>query len=592
VEESVMHESEMSEREERELPGDADDSMEWLEELAGDTGALWEDPPIEEPAMSRKSAGEPASESSPDWMEAESEPIEQESEPIPEWLIPHLETTELPDSDEESASPTIESEQDTMVSAKIPAIPDSDDGGNIEEAAEGQFADDLSWLDRIASGEGKAIEESPTMRWEDSDAEPDVTPEPGVSAADQAAEVPQDADEAMAWLEQLATRQGAPPEELTMPDAQPTAEISEVDEAAEAVNFTFIPEDPDEAVAWLEQLAAQQGAPDEELTTIQEEAYDLVEETAPTVDDELDSAMEELADVAMPEDSDEALAWLGELADIDGADAEIELLESEAAVVEEAATPAVEHDVVAARAEAEILFAQQQTAEVAEEPHSQDLEVSQSEELEVEVFDFDRAAETSFEVTDEIDVTDGVPSEDVEERVGSVISGETGGDEVAAKADEDLDWLDSLDEEDAVSWLESESIASEVDAMEDEGDGGAIADEVDAKIEVSASAVEASGMAAEAGEETPLDAAEAPNVERLERARSAVEDGDWTAVADEYEALLESGEGLPYLISDLETSVEAHEQQLILKRLLGDAYVRNGQLEQAVDIYRQALDQL
>jgi hypothetical protein len=305
VEESVMHESEMSEREERELPGDADDSMEWLEELAGDTGALWEDPPIEEPAMSRKSAGEPASESSPDWMEAESEPIEQESEPIPEWLIPHLETTELPDSDEESASPTIESEQDTMVSAKIPAIPDSDDGGNIEEAAEGQFADDLSWLDRIASGEGKAIEESPTMRWEDSDAEPDVTPEPGVSAADQAAEVPQDADEAMAWLEQLATRQGAPPEELTMPDAQPTAEISEVDEAAEAVNFTFIPEDPDEAVAWLEQLAAQQGAPDEELTTIQEEAYDLVEETAPTVDDELDSAMEELADVAMPEDSDE-----------------------------------------------------------------------------------------------------------------------------------------------------------------------------------------------------------------------------------------------------------------------------------------------
>jgi tetratricopeptide (TPR) repeat protein len=586
VEESVMHESEMSEREERELPGDADDSMEWLEELAGDTGALWEDPPIEEPAMSRKSAGEPASESSPDWMEAESEPIEQESEPIPEWLIPHLETTELPDSDEESASPTIESEQDTMVSAKIPAIPDSDDGGNIEEAAEGQFADDLSWLDRIASGEGKAIEESPTMRWEDSDAEPDVTPEPGVSAADQAAEVPQDADEAMAWLEQLATRQGAPPEELTMPDAQPTAEISEVDEAAEAVNFTFIPEDPDEAVAWLEQLAAQQGAPDEELTTIQEEAYDLVEETAPTVDDELDSAMEELADVAMPEDSDEALAWLGELADIDGADAEIELLESEGAVVEEAATPAVEHDVVAARAEAEILFAQQQTAEVAEEPHSQDLEVSQSEELEVEVFDFDRAAETSFEVTDEIDVTDGVPSEDVEERVGSVISGETGGDEVAAKADEDLDWLDSLDEEDAVSWLESESIASEVDAMEDEGDG------VDAKIEVSASAVEASGMAAEAGEETPLDAAEAPNVERLERARSAVEDGDWTAVADEYEALLESGEGLPYLISDLETSVEAHEQQLILKRLLGDAYVRNGQLEQAVDIYRQALDQL
>ena len=186
---------------------------------------------------------------------------------------------------------------------------------------------------------------------------------------------------------------------------------------------------------------------------------------------------------------------------------------------------------------------------------------------------------------------------DIEEQVDSLVSGEYDEDEAEAAADEDLDWLDSLDEEDAASWLESESVVSEVDAseadaVEDEGEERVSAYVPDTEGEFIEPASEAYETAVETVEESLPEPAEAPDIERLELARSAVEDGDWTVVAGEYEALLASGEGLPYLISDLETSVEVHEQQPILKRLLGDAYVRNGQLERAVDVYRQALDQL
>jgi tetratricopeptide (TPR) repeat protein len=602
-----MHESEMSEREERELPGDADDSMEWLEELAGDTGALWEDPPLEEQAMSDKSGEEPAAESSPGLVDAGSQAGEPEDEPIPEWLIPHLETTELPVGDDEVEAARVEADQDTtMVSARIPTIPDvgddSDEGddsdrradSDIGEDAVGQFDEDLSWLERIASGEGSAIEEPPTMRWGDAgEGAEEEAPAQEDHGAYQIPEVPEDADEAMAWLEQLATRQGAPSEELTTVDAPSAADIRMDEGTAEEVSISSIPEDPDEAVAWLEQLAAQQGAPDEELTALQEETYDLVHEIDPATDDDLDSAIEDLAGVDMPEDSDEALAWLGELAGFEAAEPEIEALEVEAEIVKESPTPAVEHDVVAARAEAEILFAQQQAVEGVEVPAIAELDRVPGEEPEAEAVGVDEEVEDADEMVETgSDVTGDAELAEIEEEIVSEIPVESDVGETAAQPDEDLDWLDSLDEADAVSWLESESVAAEVDQMEDESVGGVFPAESEADDEFVEPVLEARETAFEAPEEVAMDQAETHDVEQLEAARSAVETGDWAAVASEYEALIESGEGMALLISDLETSVETHQHQPILKRLLGDAYVRDGQLERAVDIYRQALDQL
>jgi tetratricopeptide (TPR) repeat protein len=80
--------------------------------------------------------------------------------------------------------------------------------------------------------------------------------------------------------------------------------------------------------------------------------------------------------------------------------------------------------------------------------------------------------------------------------------------------------------------------------------------------------------------------------QQLESARSALEVGDYDDALDRYNALLNSGQGLSLLISDLETASTRYTNNAPLRRLLGDAYMRNGQLQKAIDTYRQALDQL
>ena len=46
------------------------------------------------------------------------------------------------------------------------------------------------------------------------------------------------------------------------------------------------------------------------------------------------------------------------------------------------------------------------------------------------------------------------------------------------------------------------------------------------------------------------------------------------------------------IIADLESAVTRYNRQPLFTRLLGDAYMRNGQLQKALDMYRRALDQL
>ena len=59
-----------------------------------------------------------------------------------------------------------------------------------------------------------------------------------------------------------------------------------------------------------------------------------------------------------------------------------------------------------------------------------------------------------------------------------------------------------------------------------------------------------------------------------------------------YSALVEKGESLPFLIHDLETFYEDRGPEPSLQRVLGDAYARNGQLQKALKVYREALDNL
>ncbi|MGB4871723.1 MAG: tetratricopeptide repeat protein, partial [Candidatus Promineifilaceae bacterium] len=59
-----------------------------------------------------------------------------------------------------------------------------------------------------------------------------------------------------------------------------------------------------------------------------------------------------------------------------------------------------------------------------------------------------------------------------------------------------------------------------------------------------------------------------------------------------YAGLVEVGEGLNTLIADLEAAAGRHKEKPLVRRMLGDAYMRNGQLQKALETYRQALDQM
>jgi hypothetical protein len=113
----------------------------------------------------------------------------------------------------------------------------------------------------------------------DNDAVPEMFPFPQIDMPPD--DVPEDPDEAMAWLERLAADQGANLDELpTLSAARSTADDTMEYPALDMAEMeSDVPDDPDEAMAWLERLAADQGANLDELPSLfqREETADFEE---------------------------------------------------------------------------------------------------------------------------------------------------------------------------------------------------------------------------------------------------------------------------------------------------------------------------
>ncbi|MBK8988572.1 MAG: tetratricopeptide repeat protein [Chloroflexi bacterium] len=258
---------------------------------------------------------------------------------------------------------------------------------------------ELDWLDALAASETTAEpqDELPTWQWPEAQPGPDQPADKLAAAAEtdwdaalleigqEPAAVPGELDDAMAWLEELAGEPGAPVEELPtvaqdpdLDDLFTSLDVSEtilaLDSPEEA--FDLPPEDPDEAMAWLERLAARQGAPLDELPSVPTDsqpvegiadwmfAADAVETaadegfeqglfdsmptgdadwtadgaelegieleeldiepvevllTAAAITEEPEDAIEDDLSLAVPDDPDELMAWLERLAARQGA---------------------------------------------------------------------------------------------------------------------------------------------------------------------------------------------------------------------------------------------------------------------------------
>lgn len=457
--------------------GGGDDDLEWLDEL--------------------QQAGQPSEDA------GEFETMDDSD--LPDWLREGLDADDMEGSELEwldESDEATEAGSDQPPEEQAEELPDwlSEDFGALEDEGDPEEGSDLSWLDQIAAGEGDPLEEPPTMSWPDEEGgeadddlesawdEPaeatdaDVTDEPEYPEPDAepvAAEggpvdeetapqysdddIPEDLDEAMAWLEQLAAQQGAPADELPSLSAdvagteQPlveegTEDVAEamdwLDELAQAEGEADFEteavgdveaqdetpdvtapqpgpaeetEDVDEAMAWLEELASEAGA--EEVT------FEDLEDRA-----DIDA----LADLdELPDDPEQALAWLEGLAE--ESDEGEQVVEDEGPVVEEETTPPVPLDVVAARAEAEAILL-----------HDQLSDTDSSDEAEV--------------VEDIPDDPDEAMAwlERLAARQGASI------DELPSLADVDIDADEDVD---APDWL-----AEELAAAEEEGD--AVEDDV------------------------------------------------------------------------------------------------------------------
>ena len=350
--------------------------------------------------------------------------------------------------------------------------------------------------------------------------------------------MPDDPDELMAWLEKLAARQGAALDELPS--------VSEEDAAAIARMPT--PAAPEE-----DSFAVDETAVVAELEVVAEEELEIIVEDLAEIEVEIEAAHAELEDaddlpaqdpldalaMDMPEDPDDAMAWLEKMAARQSTSLEAPPPE-DVAVERDTDLPQADWQAVADAAEIEEIL---------------------------DTDDDDQAAESLDWLADDPD----------DSPIGLT------------------DWLTMPEEGDSPGWLEAEEIATSG------------SDNYETMMREQTSITDSDRLIPEPEPEPePADTVDLDldtlitdldsdafdlDESHLTEARERLSSGTLDEALDTYQSLVKQGRGLPLLIGDLETAV-AGQRQPLLQRLLGDAYMRNGQLQKALDTYRDALDRL
>lgn len=592
--EEAVSEDEVSEEE---VPEDLDDAMAWLEQLAAKQGASLDELPSLRQADAELQADEPSGEAEAeepleaelDWIEAmgdEGDLWEERPDEAPDDLaeLPAEEFEGLEEwsEPEEAAIDELPTEAEEPLEADLDWMDAIGDEGELED----------KWLDDVSDdlADRPAIEEEEVEEWS----------EPEESA--------EDVDEAMRWLDELAELPTTPRSELSaLEDALESEDWPEQD----LEDLDEIPEDPDAALAWLESLARGDVTADQDVDSVEEQPtppvpHDVVEARAEAeaiiLQDRQEFGLEEDEEILgeMPEDPDEAMDWLERLAARQGAS--LDELPSVESVEDEVETPQwISQEIEQEGDEPEESAAFVEAEEISDE----------AEELADEL---DTAAEADRLATDEgEEVADVLAEEgliDEEEFLADLDLG-----------DEDLDdalpnWLDIDDEAaldefewdevsgDVTGWLEAEDEATQhdmevpdtvqppVDAseqpdvmMEDEADVETVME----PEEVEAPPREEEPAPAEP-DVPPVSVSEGLDDKELQAARQAMDAGDSESALNAYRELIKAGQDLSLLIGELESVSEQHPGQPQLLRLLGDAYMENGQLQRALDAYRSALD--
>ncbi len=498
-------------------------------------------------------------------------------------------------------------------------------------AADGSPAadDHLDWIG--GARPPTPVEELPTLHWpaggDENAAQDHKTPvgQAGAGQKIKAAPVrsPRGVADAMAWLEQMAAGQSEPVDE--MPTLVSAQEAEEALVSADAVpNTADINVDPAETdsdpMAWLEQLAVGQVSPLEELPSVADRLL------ASEIVSQLDDAPGKKAAViysAMhgPDQVEEALSYLEQLAAAQGVrwdDVPLDLtapvgsLEEALEVIDQIALLAAASTRVDVPARPEVITVN---------------------------------AEQPTQVSEEREVTRG-PESDVLEAVAAIELSRDGGqgstavaldeveqawDDLSARMPDDpqeaLKWLTTFTEEELASGIileddtlppasiqeeekpeppqekgarsEATGVDFVLDEMPDDPDEAMVWMRHLAARQPQQAAPRAKTVKpeVEAAEKEELEEPEspvvpAPLIHPLLSARKALRKGDLETIVVLYRALMFQSEDPTYLIEDLEQALEKVGSDPRLVKMLGDTYAQTGQLEKAVETYRRGFDQM
>jgi tetratricopeptide (TPR) repeat protein len=367
--------------------------------------------------------------------------------------------------------------------------------------------------------------------------------------------------EDLSWLEDIAE---VPEEALDADSNSAAEEETQSDEFSSLVSD--IPDDPDEAVAWLEELATEQ---EDIPLALDSEQPDMVEVS---LDEDIPQAEQEVIDVDLPADEVVALQWLDEVVSASMATAAANRVVGASSIVVEPDTPKSAFSVEEAMEEAERMMIEEQIVIESESSDTQDdIIIDDLPDDEQVVVDWlDELAAVEVTAQEEIDV---IPTELPDETVISEEAVLVSGD-----ATDELDWLDILDDQ-------SPEIDEPVVSIDEE---------VAATIVVAGDSEDLSELQIEIDEMEDIesDPSERGELDQYEEAHLALETGDFDQAIAIYSEILNSGEGLPDLIANLESLIDAYYSQTALIRLLGDAYTKNGQLQEALEMYKKALDNI
>ncbi|PKN94451.1 MAG: hypothetical protein CVU44_05035 [Chloroflexi bacterium HGW-Chloroflexi-6] len=527
---------------------DQDESFKWLEGLAAGQGAKPEEL-LTKPEERR--------EQSPDWL-TESPP---EAE-MPDFLFEEQQVGEQP-VEEPLASLTAEIEQN---------IPSDEIFAEVESASA------ASQLEFQTADEDQPVSELSAL----------VADAPGTSESDQ--------DEAFKWLESLAAGQGAKPEELLTKPEERLDQAPDwlTESSAESEVFAEAePVSPVEAVA-PEPHAADEDQPASEL-----------------------SALVAAAPGTSESDQDEAFKWLESLAAGQGAKPEELLTKPEerlehspdwvSAVASQPAQPEEIEPIVEQTEE--------EAAPVAETPESSlsepvldwfSAEAPEQTQPEIESFGMP-ASEPESVTSDDLDkmgVTEWLKSLDEDE---SLPQPSTVAAEMAQPAlDEDLpDWLkdekaDELPPKPVVvsSWHPAEEDLPIREPLADSPEPAAPVAETKIQPPAEPAPQPLPVMAA------PVTPPPSPALRQavrqtgmlggdkdamlLQRSRLLLEKASLESAMTEYSRLIKKGKYMEEIIFDLQEATYRHPVDVIVWQTLGDAYMRNNRLQEALDAYTKA----